>query len=202
MSGAVSDPTDLPQHKERPLFSDGQGCVRSDRSSATPMGGVVRGSSRPSTKPHSGSQSDTRPFSSSARATRPAAVLQYCSEHQGCLLYRNVQGSPLLSATVRVYSLVAPCRLSDLISLALLGSVSGQPGLSRGLLPGYKTVSKWRLQLQDSTPPPSTYFHKDFAPFFTPQHLWDVISCLLSCQTAPWHLLVKSDSSNLCFVRL
>ena len=50
--------------------------------------------------------------------------------------------------------------------------------------------------------PPSSYFHKDFAPFFKPQHLWDVISCLLTCQTVPWHLLVKSDSSNLCFVRL
>ena len=58
----------------------------------------------------------------------------------------------LLSATVRVYSLVAPCRLPDLTSLALLGSVSGQPGLSRGPLPGYKRVSKWRLQLQDSIP--------------------------------------------------
>ena len=106
--------------------------------------------------------------------------------------------SHLLSATVRVYSLVAPCRLPDLTSLAQLGSVSGQRRPSRGPLPGYKVVSKWGLQLQDSTP----YFHKDFAPFFTPQHLWDVISCLLSCQTAPWHLLVKSDSSNLCFVRL
>ena len=60
--------------------------------------------------------------------------------------------SHLLSATVRVYSLVAPCRLPDLTPLALLGSVSGQPGLSRGPLPGYKRVSKWRLQLQDSTP--------------------------------------------------
>ena len=58
----------------------------------------------------------------------------------------------LLSATVRVYSLVAPCRLPDLTSLALLGSISGQPGLSRGPLPGYKRVSKWRLHLQDSTP--------------------------------------------------
>ena len=38
----------------------------------------------------------------------------------------------LLSATVRVYSLVAPCRLPDLTSLALLGSASGQPGLSTG----------------------------------------------------------------------
>ena len=60
----------------------------------------------------------------------------------------------LLSAAVRVYSLVAPCRLSDLTSLALLGSVSGQRRLSRGPLPGYKTVSKWRLQLPDSTPFP------------------------------------------------
>ena len=58
----------------------------------------------------------------------------------------------LLSATVRVYSSVAPCRLPDLTSLALLGSVSGQRGLSRGPLPGYKMVSKWRLQLQDSIP--------------------------------------------------
>ena len=58
----------------------------------------------------------------------------------------------LLSATVRVYSLVAPCRLPDLTSLALLGSGSGQRGFSRGPLPGYKTVSKWRLQLQDSIP--------------------------------------------------
>ena len=103
----------------------------------------------------------------------------------------------LLSATVRVYSLVAPCRLPDLTSLALLGSVSGQHRLSRGLLPGYKTISKWRLQLQDSTPFP--LLSQSFAPLYTPQHLWDVISCLLSCQTAPWHLLVKSDSSNLCF---
>ena len=62
--------------------------------------------------------------------------------------------SHLLSATVRVYSLVAPCRLPDLTSLALLGSVSGQRWLSRGQLPGYRTVSKWRLQLQDSPPPP------------------------------------------------
>ena len=106
----------------------------------------------------------------------------------------------LLSATVRVYSLVVPCRLPDLTSLALLGSVSGQPGLSRGPLPGYKRVSKWRLQLQDSIP--CSYFHKDFATLFTPQHLWDVISCLLTCQTVPWHLLVKSDSSNVWFVRL
>ena len=63
-----------------------------------------------------------------------------------------VKLSHLLSATVRVYSLVAPCRLPDLTSLALLGSGSGQRGLSRGPLPGYKTVSKWRLQLQDSIP--------------------------------------------------
>ena len=60
----------------------------------------------------------------------------------------------LLSATVRVYSLIAPCCLPDLTSLALLGSVSGQRRLSMGPLPGYKTVSKWRLQLQDSTPLP------------------------------------------------
>ena len=65
---------------------------------------------------------------------------------------RKCCGAHLLSATVRVYSLVAPCRLPDLTSLALLGSVSGQPGLSRGPLPGYKTVSKWRLQLQDLIP--------------------------------------------------
>ena len=66
----------------------------------------------------------------------------------------NMAISPphLLSATVRVYSLVAPCRLPDLTSLALLGSGSGQRGLSRGPLPGYKMVSKWRLQLQDSIP--------------------------------------------------
>ena len=62
--------------------------------------------------------------------------------------------SHLLSATVRVYSLVAPCCLPVLTSLALLGSVSGQRALSRGPLPGYKMVSKWRLQLQDSTPLP------------------------------------------------
>ena len=49
----------------------------------------------------------------------------------------NVVVSPhLLSATVRVYSLVAPCRLSDLTSLALLGSVSGQRRLSKDPLPG------------------------------------------------------------------
>ena len=65
---------------------------------------------------------------------------------------RPAHSAHLLSATVRVYSLVAPCRLPDLTSLALLGSVSGQRGLSRGPLPGYKTVSKWRLQLQDSIP--------------------------------------------------
>ena len=94
----------------------------------------------------------------------------------------SVLSPHLLSATVRVYSLVAPCRLPDLTSLALLGSVSGQHGLSRGLLPGYKMVSKWRLQLQDSTPFP--LLSQSFAPLYTPQHLWDVISCLLSCQTA------------------
>ena len=60
----------------------------------------------------------------------------------------------LPSATVRVYTLVAPCHLPDLTSLALLGSVSGQHRLSRGPLPGYKMVSKWQLQLQDSTPFP------------------------------------------------
>ena len=71
------------------------------------------------------------------------------------LIYKNTMNyTHLLGATVRVYSLAAPCRLSDLTSLALLGSVSGQPGLSRGPLPGYKTVSKWLLQLQDSTPFP------------------------------------------------
>ena len=64
----------------------------------------------------------------------------------------HIAKTHLLSATVRLYSLVAPCRLPDLTSLALLGSVSGQRGLSRGPLPGYKTVSKWRLQLQDSIP--------------------------------------------------
>ena len=109
----------------------------------------------------------------------------------------------LLSATVRVYSLVVPCRLPDLTSLALLGSVSGQSGLSRGpvawLQDGFKMAA---APSRFNPPPPPPYFHKDFAPFFTPQHLWDVISCLLACQTAPWHLLVKSDSSNLCFVRL
>ena len=66
--------------------------------------------------------------------------------------FSSSSSSHLLSATVRVYSLVAPCHLPDLTSLALLGSVSGQPGLSRGPLPGYKRVSKWRLQLQDSIP--------------------------------------------------
>ena len=67
----------------------------------------------------------------------------------------------LLSVTVRVYSLVAPCRLPDLTSLALLGSVPGQHELSRGLLTGYKTVSKWWLRLQDSSPLPllSQRFH-------------------------------------------
>ena len=77
--GVVSDQIDVPQHKGCLLFSDGQECVRSDRSSTTPMGSVVRRSSRPSTKPHSGSQSNTRPVSSSARDTRPLTVLQYCS---------------------------------------------------------------------------------------------------------------------------
>ena len=65
---------------------------------------------------------------------------------------KTIKSPHLLSSTVRVYSLVAPCRLPDLTSLAPLGSVSGQPGLSRGPLPGYKRVSKWWLQLQDSTP--------------------------------------------------
>ena len=32
----------------------------------------------------------------------------------------------------------------------MLGSVSGQRGFSMGPLPGYKMVSKWRLQLKDS----------------------------------------------------
>ena len=35
MGRAVSDQTDLSQHKECPLFSNGQGCVRSDRPSTT-----------------------------------------------------------------------------------------------------------------------------------------------------------------------
>ena len=71
-----------------------------------------------------------------------------------CLSVSLSLSSHLLNATVRVCSLVAPCHLPDLTSLALLGSVSGQRRLSRGLLPGDKTVSKWRLQLQDSTPFP------------------------------------------------
>ena len=37
-------------------------------------------------------------------------------------------GAHLLSATVRVYSLVAPCRLPDLTSLALLGSFFASQG--------------------------------------------------------------------------
>ena len=106
----------------------------------------------------------------------------------------------LLSATVRVYSLVAPCRLPDLTSLALLGSVSGQPGLSRGRCLATRGFQNGGCSFKIQSP--SSYFHKDCAPLFTPQHLWDVISCLLTCQTVPWHLLVKSDSSNLCFVRL
>ena len=68
----------------------------------------------------------------------------------GFLLTANKVFTP--SQCNRVYSLVAPYRLPDLTSLALLGSVSGQRGLSRSPLPGYKTVSKWQLQLQDSTP--------------------------------------------------
>ena len=100
----------------------------------------------------------------------------------------------LLSVTVRVYSLVAPCRLPDLTALALLGSVSGQRELSRGLLPGYKTVSKWRLQLQDSSPLPllSQRFHTILHTSLS----LDAISCLVWCQTAPLLLFLKSDSSN------
>ena len=98
----------------------------------------------------------------------------------------------------RVYSLVAPCRLPDLTSLALLGSVSGQPGLSRGPLPGYKTVSKWRLQLQDSTP-----FLLLSQRFCTSLHTSASLGCYLLFTHMPdWHLLVKYDSGNLCFVRL
>ena len=108
--------------------------------------------------------------------------------------------SHLLSTTVRVYSLVAPCRLPDLTSLALLGSASGQPRLSRR--PCLATRGFQNGGCSFKIQPPSPYFHKDFVPLFTPQHLWDVISCLLTCQTVPWHLLVKYDSSNLCFVRL
>ena len=112
-----------------------------------------------------------------------------------------VAGTHLLSAIVRMYSLVAPCRLPDLTSLALLGSVSGQRGLSRGLLPGYKTVSKWRLQLQDSTPPPLTFtkisHHSSHLSIFG---MLSPVYC--HAGLPPWHLLVKSDSSNLCFVTL
>ena len=87
--------------------------------------------------------------------SRIAYFILFCQEsHRNYKIASNNMFFPshLLSATVRVYSLVAPCCLPDLTSLALLGSVSGQRGLSRGPLPGYKTVSKWRLQLQDSTP--------------------------------------------------
>ena len=107
--------------------------------------------------------------------------------------------SHLLSATVRVYSLVAPCRLPDLTPLALLGSVSGQPGLSRGPLPGYKRVSKWRLQLQDSTP-----FLLLSQRFCTILHTSASLGCYLLFTHMPlspgtsW----SSDSSNICFVRL
>ena len=55
-----------------------------------------------------------------------------------------------LCETFRVYSLVDPCCLQDLMLLAMLGSVSGQCRLSTGLLPGYKRVSKWPLQHHDS----------------------------------------------------
>ena len=93
----------------------------------------------------------------------PSVILPLSGRHCAFILLSScvypavivrLSGSHLLSATVRVYSLVAPCRLSDLTSLALLGSVSGQRWLSRGRLPGYKMVSKWQLQLQDSTPFP------------------------------------------------
>ena len=87
--------------------------------------------------------------------------------------------SHLLSATVRVYSLVAPCRLPDLTSLALLGSASGQPRLSRS--PCLATRGFQNGGCSFKIQPPSPYFHKDLARLFTPQHLWAVISCLLSC---------------------
>ena len=86
----------------------------------------------------------------------------------------------LLSATVRVYSLVAPCRLPDLTSLALLESASGQPRLSRS--PCLATRGFQNGGCSFKIQPPSPYFHKDLARLFTPQHLWAVfISCLLSC---------------------
>ena len=69
-------------------------------------------------------------------------------------IVKKVRTTPSQCDSQRKYSLVAPCRRPDLTSLALLGSVSGQRLLSKGPLPGYKTVSKWRLQLQDSAPFP------------------------------------------------
>ena len=86
------------------------------------------------------------------RSCNKQYTFRSCNKQYTFQSYWAIQAAHLLSATVRVYSVVAPCRLPDLTSLALLGSVSGQPGLSRGPLPGYKRVSKWRLQLQDLIP--------------------------------------------------
>ena len=114
----------------------------------------------------------------------------------------RITSTHLLSATVRVYSLVAPCHLPDLTSLALLGSVSGQRRLSRGPLLGYKTVSKWRLQLQDSTHFPllsqrfcttlhtsaffgmlsAVYSHSRLSPGISSSSLTAVIYVLLGCK--------------------
>ena len=88
--------------------------------------------------------------------SRKHSVFCFCFSRSGPTptIKSNSWGMHTFSVQQSVYSLVAPCRLPDLTSLALLGSVSGQPGLSRGPLPGYKRVSKWRLQLQDSIPFP------------------------------------------------
>ena len=71
-------------------------------------------------------------------------------------LSSNNEDLPLTPSQCNSQSVLFSCSLlpAVLTSLALLGSVSGQRALSRGPLPGYKMVSKWRLQLQDSTPLP------------------------------------------------
>ena len=76
--------------------------------------------------------------------------------------------TPQCNSRSVLFSCSLPPARFDLISPA--GVISRPVGaLSRGPLPGYKRVSKWRLQLQDSPRPP--YFHKDFTPFFTPHYL-------------------------------
>ena len=99
-----------------------------------------------------------------------------------------------LCETFRVYSLVDPCCLQDLMLLAMLGSVSGQCGLSGEPVAWLHDGFKMAAAASRLNPPLNS--HKDLALLFTLDSLSNVISCCVSCQTAPSQLFVKSASAS------